>query len=707
MKRINLLIQNYIKAQWLLFTIACLVYANTIQNKWAVDDGIIIHQNKFVQKGVKGIPDIVTNDAFAGFYNKEVNAVEGGRFRPLSQIFFALNAEFFAKESKAVTTEIDTPKVGAKDLSETTWFPNWLHFFNVLWYGLLCLLIYRTLVLLFTKNQKDESPKNYYIAFITTFLFAVHPLHTEVVANVKGLDEILALLGSIYTLYSILKLHYANNNQSKTKWGIIALISFGLALFSKESAITFIAIIPLALFVFTNASAKAIFKLSVPLLLPVLLFLGIRQAVLNPTEAKEIPKELLNDPFLVYNPSATYESFYPNADVKKLKSYDRNTLQKMPKSNELATNFYTYSVYLKLLIAPYPLTVDYYPRHIEVKSFASPLVLFSVVLHLFLLIWAIRNIRNRNWIAFGILYYFITFSIVSNFFFSIGANMAERFMFMPSFGFCFIVATLLIKWAEIGNQKKQNLGFSRIAFILGAITLLFCTLTIQRNFDWKDNITLFSKDVLVSSNSAKINFDLAALKLEESEKLIREKNKETANFSKVERDNAIAALDAARYSTSMEAIPLLEKAVTIHPLYTIAWLKLGNAYHYLGQLASNDKESNKIYLEKALAAYQVVKELKGKNTAPIASEFLGICLMDYGKLIGQQFGNLSLATIYLEQAKSLSPNEAEIYLLLGTVYALQNNFDEAIKNAKISIELQPNNEEYKRNLETILALKNK
>jgi len=51
----SIVFYNFKKAQWLLFTIACLVYANTIPNKWAVDDGIIIHQNKFVQKGVKGI----------------------------------------------------------------------------------------------------------------------------------------------------------------------------------------------------------------------------------------------------------------------------------------------------------------------------------------------------------------------------------------------------------------------------------------------------------------------------------------------------------------------------------------------------------------------------------------------------------------------------------------------------------------------------
>lgn len=61
--------------QWLLFTIACFLYINTVPNKWAVDDSIIIHQNNFVKNGINGIPNIATKDAFAGFYNKDINAV--------------------------------------------------------------------------------------------------------------------------------------------------------------------------------------------------------------------------------------------------------------------------------------------------------------------------------------------------------------------------------------------------------------------------------------------------------------------------------------------------------------------------------------------------------------------------------------------------------------------------------------------------------
>jgi protein O-mannosyl-transferase len=688
---------NYKTAQWLLFTIACLLYVNTIPNKWAIDDGIIIHQNKFVQKGIKGIPEIVSKDAFSGFYGENMNAVEGGRYRPVSQVFFALNTTFFAKEIENEKA-IHTTKIGTKNLSETTWFPNLLHFFNMVWYGLLCMVIYRTLVLLFTKNNGQNIPKTYWVAFITSLLFTLHPLHTEVVANVKGLDEILALLGSVFALYSILKQYYSKNNQSKMKWAVVALVCFTLALFSKESAITFMVVIPLALFVFTEASGKTIFKLSAPLLLSILIFLGVRQSVLPDSEATKAPKELLNDPFLVYNSNATYEAFFPNSTLKKLKNFDQNTLQKMPKSNEIATNFYTYSIYLKLLFAPYPLTVDYYPRHIEIKSFASPIVLFSVLAHLFLLIWALKNIRNRNWIAFGILYYFITFSIVSNFFFSIGTNMAERFMFMPSLGFCLIVATLLFQLVDFWNKKQANLGYTRITMVLVFITIVFGYLTVNRNFDWKDNMTLFSKDILVSSNSAKINFDLAALILEESIQLLNEKNKEAENFSTDEKDKAIAELDAVRNNILQQAITLLEKSVTIHPLYTVAWLKLGNAYQYLGQLKSNTKEENKKYLEKAQAAYELVVKMQGNKTSHIASQYIGICWTDYGKLLGQQFGDIKKAIQYLEKAKKQIPNDAQPYFLLGTAYSIDGNINLAISNTEKAFQLAPNDLDVKQNL---------
>ena len=690
---------NYKTAQWLLFTIACLLYVNTIPNKWAIDDGIIIHQNKFVQKGIKGIPEIVSKDAFSGFYGENMIAVEGGRYRPVSQVFFAINAELFANEIKSNTINVADKKLTIKkDLSESKWFPNVMHFFNMLWYGVLCMVIYRTLLLLFTKDKKENSPKANWIAFIASLLFTLHPLHTEVVANVKGLDEILALLGAVFTLYSILKNYYSNTKSSKTKWMLIATLSFSLALFSKESAVTFIAIIPLALYVFTRASFPSIVRLSLPLVLSLVLFLGIRQAVLHQPNKQEIAKDLMNDPFLIINPNANFEPFHSNEKLKKLVLVNENTLQKMPKSNEIATNFYTYSKYLKLLIAPYPLTVDYYPRHIEVQSFASPMVLFSIVVHLFLLVWALRHIRNRNWLAFGILYYFITFVIVSNMLFPIGTNMAERFMFMPSLGFCLILATLLFQLAERWNTKNVTSGFKQIGFLVAIISIIFTVLTINRNFDWKDNKTLFSKDILVSQNSAKINFDLASIQIDESLRLLNDKNKEVATFSPEEKDVAISELDGTRRALLEKSIPMLEKSLSINPMSTYAWLKLGNAYQFLGQIQSNETVDNKNYLEKSKSAYQIVADFKGTKTKEIVKDFQATLLVDYGKLLGQKLGDINAAINNLEEAKLLNPKFSDAYFLLGTAYSIKGDINKAILNTEKAFELNPENLETKQNL---------
>lgn len=678
--------------QWLIFAIACLVYANTLPNKWAVDDGIIIQQNKQVQQGVSGLPALFMSDAFAGFYGENINVVTGGRYRPLTQAWFAINAELFADDKLSSVEKkptIDANRV-YKELSAETNFPNILHAFNTLWYGLLCLILYRTLLLMLQLKWGSDSHKIGFIAFISSLLFAVHPLHTEVVANIKGLDEILALLGALVSLYCVLQIFIVTNekgeNKHKTKWLIVAIISYFLALLAKESAVTFIVIIPLALWFFTTASAKNIFKLTLPLFVPLVLFLGIRTAVLYQPNKGAIAEELMNDPFLVLDPNAQYAPLIENSSIKKLVNPNANTFTQMPYKNQLATNFYTYGVYLKLLFVPANLTVDYYPRHIEIKSFSNLSVLLSLVAHLSLLIWAFFNIRKRKIIAFGILYYFITFSIVSNLFFPIGTNMAERFMFMPSLGFCLIVAVLLYALGKKLSQPNTTSGFLKVTVLLTVITVLFSYRTFSRNFDWKDNYTLFSKDILVSKNSGKINTDLAAEIIEKA-LLTNKYDSLTFQASEIERSELLS-----------KAILHLHKALEIHPMSNLAWLKMANAHHFLGQIETTDPKQNLKFLQTAMAAYNEAYIYRSKSQQKIIEDFKAICLMDLGKLAGQKFGNIPLAISYLEEARKLAPNESEIYFLLGTAHSVNNNFDGTISNTKKALDLNPTNLEAKQNL---------
>ena len=72
--------------------LVALFYGNTLSNQFALDDGMVILENKFVMKGITGIPDILTHDSFYGAIGNSEN-LSGGRYRPLSLVAFAMEYE--------------------------------------------------------------------------------------------------------------------------------------------------------------------------------------------------------------------------------------------------------------------------------------------------------------------------------------------------------------------------------------------------------------------------------------------------------------------------------------------------------------------------------------------------------------------------------------------------------------------------------------
>ncbi len=703
MHPLHQVLANYKFIQWFVFVIACFIYANTIVNKWAVDDGIIVHQNSFVKQGVSGIGSILSTDAFAGFYGSDVNAVVGGRYRPLTPVIFAIQAELFASAEKDVKQKLERDKKGhvAKDLSAETLFPNILHFSNIIWYGLLCAVLYRTLLLVLNTDAANTN----FIAAATAILYTVHPLHTEVVANIKGLDEILAMLCALLSLHCVFRAHdfsntsieKSNKKTTRAKWLFAAAGFFVLALLAKETAVTFIAVIPLSLWFFRSVSASTIAKLSLPLAIALLLFLGLRTAVLYQPAKGAIAEEVMNDPFLVLDTKAQYAPLLDGSDIEKLINPNAGTFTKMPYSNELATNFYTFGKYLKLLMLPHPLTVDYYPRHIAVKSFADSFILLSLLLHSALLTWALLNVRRKHFAAYAILYYFITFSIVSNLFFPIGTNMAERFMFMPSLGFCLLVAyflNLVIVKFKLKKSIALPITYSAFAIVL----MLMGFQSINRNRDWKNNLTLFSKDILVSQNSGKLNTDLAGEFIAASVVKRLEMLREVEDATLAKNNAALHANEQVRSKLLLDAVPLLKKGLEIHPMSNLTWLYLAKTQHFLGQMDIYNPDTKLVYLKTAIAAYDQADFYQAAGMQETINEYKALCLLDLGKLLGQQFGDIQGAIALLEQARQLAPNEAETYLLLGTAHSMLGHFQKAIDYTQQSLKLRPHNRSAKENL---------
>ncbi|MEO6037697.1 MAG: hypothetical protein ABIQ93_04730, partial [Saprospiraceae bacterium] len=442
------------RAHWVaalaLLLLAIVLYGLSVQFGYILDDEIVISKNSFVQNGWSGIRQIFAADSFLGYFKEPKFLLEGGRYRPLSLATFAAEVGIFGKDN-----------------------PNLMHIshgINILLYGLTGILLYRILIGLFPLS---EGGRWYFsVAFLGSTIFLLHPLHVEVVANIKGRDEILALIGSLGALWAVLKYYDTN----RFWWLLLAGLSLFLAMLSKENAITFVAVIPLTVWVFAKVPVQRLIGPGVVLLLSTLLFILVRYQALGYMlhPGKTVADDLMNNPFLG-----------------------------MTGGERLATIFLTLGWYVKLLFIPHPLTHDYYPYHVPKVGWADWRALASLVLYLGMATWAVLNLRKRRVIAWCILYFLLTLSIVSNLFVSVGTFMNERFAYIPSVAFCVLVgwffARLLPSWIKEQPDRPSIVG----AMMFLAVAALFGWRTSTRIPDWKDEMALNVSAIQVSENSAR------------------------------------------------------------------------------------------------------------------------------------------------------------------------------------------------------------
>lgn len=620
-----------------IFLLAFLLYGNTLGHRYALDDSIVITDNAYTKMGTAGIGKIFTSDAFEGFFGEKKNLVEGGRYRPLSMATFAIEWEMFAAKNKEGVVEGN---------------PTVSHFLNVLLYAFCGILLFILMRGLFP----EADPKRWWFGmpFLITVLFMVHPIHTEVVANIKGRDELMALLFLLGGLVAVMK--YVDG-ASAPLWLGISAGAFFLALLSKETPLPFVVILPLMIWIFRkDAGFSKIAIATLPLLAAVVVYMGIRTSVVglglgSTTENMEI----LNDPFIHASGS-----------------------------ERAATVFETWGIYLIKLVAPLSLSHDYYFNQIPVTDFSNPIVLVSLLVNLGLLAAGIYLGLKRNPIGFGILFYFLSFSITSNLVISIGTTMGERFVFIPSLGFL-IAAVLALR----GLGTKLKLAKSTMDYAMMAVVgVPFAFLTITRNPVWKDNYTLFTTDVEHSPNSAKVRTAAGGVMIEKAE------------------DKGTSELERNRLYT--EAIKHLNRAVEIYPEHGNAWLLMGNAYHKLNDFNNSLRcyqkamtyrpllwdvyknaqiTARKAKLFQAASAYfKLELDRRTANGKPVTAEFW----FDRGNNYEEWAAYPDSAIWAYEAAVKMDPKMAKALGQIGRVYGMQKqDFNNAIAFGERAVAIDP------------------
>ncbi len=486
--------------------LAFVLYVNTSQNEYALDDTIVIVKNEYVYEGFSGIWDILTKDAFDSYYRQfnSSNQLSGGRYRPLSIVTFAIEQQFFGAIPKDRMDSTRTNPNGItpgfsydmKQPFERRFLEDMhiRHFFNVIWFTLCVITLLYFLRYVVFKN-------NHILALLAAILFTVHPIHTEVVANVKSRDEIMSLLFICLTF--ILAFKY---QEHKKMWMLVCgMVSYFLAFLSKEYAISLIVLLPMSFFLFNRYTLAQSIKASLPFLGVMVVYIIMRLQIVD--------------------------SMSPNSDSDIL----NNPYAKVTDANEkLATQISTTLNYLKLLIFPDHLSADYSYNTIPYKTFANPLVWLSLIIHVGLVGFLLSLIRRLfspapkpgepakklsmetvRVLCFGISFYLFNLFLVCNIFFNIGGTMGERLIFHSSVGFCIVLAYLLYKGSEM--IKPAVTGKVALTGAMLVIVGLCSFKTITRNPDWKNDETLWNHDIAEAPNSVLVNANVASSLINKAE----------------------------------------------------------------------------------------------------------------------------------------------------------------------------------------------
>ncbi len=598
--------ENYGLQSLIIFVVVLVFYGNTLFNGFALDDGLVWIDNKFVKNGFGGILDILFHDSFYGTIGNNYN-LAGGRWRPLSLITFAIENQLWG---------------------QTPWIS---HLINLILYastGFVLLKLIRNYLL----------PNKPFASFAAVLLFMMHPVHTEAITNIKSRDEILSLLFLLITV--LISLDVANGKR-KPNALFIAGLSFFIALLSKENGLMFLFIIPVTLYFFSNLSLKKIVIQSLPYFILIAVYIYLRVSIVGFSNEKVT--ELMDNPFLLATTSQTF-----------------------------ATIFFVFLLYFKLLFYPHPLTYDYSYNQIPYCDITDVWVIVSVFIHVGLIVFCLFNLKNKNILAYCILFYLTSMFIVSNVVFNIGAPMAERFLYQASIAFCLAVVVLsekIFNSLKVNSSLQKNIGIGCIILI----SLPAGWKTITRNEVWRTGQRLGMTDVLTSTNSARANTYAAA--------------------------NYISLIDTCKDEVRAKAY--LQKAVEyciisekIYPKFYTNLMLWGFAYSRLDSL------ENAVSVWKKAQLLQPNSGYVNQNLKTISDKYFNMGLSEGNKR------NYTRSIYFIRKAIVIYAANTEYWYNLGGAYFTTNNLDSAEISFATSLKLNPNNKQAKQGLDAVVSRKN-
>jgi hypothetical protein len=431
------------------------------------------------------------------------------------------------------------------------------HLFNIIINLLVSLLVF-----FIAKNIfKTIGSTNYYkIAALAAALFAVHPLHTEVVTNIAGrADSMMTFWILLGVLLSVKA--YKGNLIAGFFIGFCALAA-GL---TKETGFLIMPVILLYYFLFCknsklNSAGKMTAWISGSLgtLISVAMYISAMHA------AQKINGVSYLDNFCAY----------------------------IPLDQRIKTAVYLFGRSIKLFFIPFPLSADY--SFAEITPQLSFLNIYSAVAIIIIsggLLWSWKKTASssRKITEFAVLWFIICYIFSSNLFFPIGTIFGERLLYLASVGFCIAIAWWIF---------RIKIRWLRIICTSFIISIYIC-ITVIRNFDWDNPDDFYNAMIRTAPKSAKAH--LAAAR--------RSVDNNNFTLAAKQLNNSLAIFPAFA-----EAHSFLSSVFWHEQNYSNAFLEANRAINLTPNVPSAHYVLYRIYLkrgekEKAEKHYKLAKEL--------------------------------------------------------------------------------------------------
>lgn len=466
------------------------IYANSLGGEFVWDDQVLVEDNLYIRDW-SSLSKFFTSSSVEGSGSKE------NLYRPVQMGSYALDYSIWKLDVRGY------------------------HLTNIILHILVALALYWFCLSLFKDNL---------LSFLAAVFFVVHPTHTEVVAYISGRADSLAAL--FLLLSFIFYLRYLNS--SKFFLAAAVIVSYILALFSRESALIF----PVALLLYHWLFKKRL-RLRLFLILSGLsgFYIVLRLFLLN----NLLPQKI------IYIPLAQRAFGF---------------LASLPQ-------------YLRLLVFPFWLHMEYGQLPSGSVGLKS---LLGIAFLTWFLIYVLRKPKKEGLVLFSLSWFLLLLLPQSNLY-PVNAYMAEHWLYLPSVGFFFILAAGLSRMLRI---KKIRILAGVFIF---SLLVFYSWLTVRQNNHWANAEELYSYTLGYGPKNSELYNNLASIYQArgETEKAVSFYGKAIQSQPDYADANYNLAVTYHQLGKMKEAVQFYAKAIKSDPEHAESMINLATIYYGSGR----------------------------------------------------------------------------------------------------------------------------